>query len=57
MPIKRFMAPAMNVPETCTNCAHRHEQSTFKRCIACRDQATGEKPFPLHQVDDVEGVA
>lgn len=54
MSIKRFMAPAMNVPETCTNCTHRHEHSTFKRCILCRDQATGEKPFPLHQVDDIE---
>jgi hypothetical protein len=58
MPIPNFMAPNINVGATCTNCRHRHEQSTFKRCVKCN--ALGSKldthPFPMHQVDDIEGV-
>lgn len=54
MPIKRFMVPTINVGATCTNCLHRHEPSTFKRCTQCREKAVPDNHFPMHQTDEVE---
>lgn len=51
MPIPNFLVPNINVGATCTNCAHRHTASDYKRCVSCRDHATGDKPFPLHEVE------
>ncbi|BCS54531.1 hypothetical protein [Geobacter sp. SVR] len=56
MAIHPMFSSNINVGSTCSNCIHRHQPSTFKRCTVCLDKGTVDTPYPMHQEDSVEGA-